>query len=109
MRTRVSKVQNQSQREDRNQGLRIISACRCVLRGPPDGTFVHSLRNGAFRRAGRDKAPRTFTGEYFHNMQQSSPIRRLCVRDGAERLGKRRHVTPTGGTSPFSKTKKMGF
>lgn len=43
-----------------------------------------------------------FYWEYFHNTQQSSPIR--C--NAAERLGKRRDVTPTGGTIPVSKTKQ---
>lgn len=66
MPTRVSKVQNQSQRERRIRIRgQIIFASHCVLRELPDRTFVHSLQNSAFRRAGGDNARQTFTGNIF--------------------------------------------
>lgn len=43
--------------------------------------------------------------ESFHNTERSAPMKRLCVRAAADRLGRRRDVTPTRGTIPFSKTK----
>lgn len=46
----------------------IISVSHCVLCGLPIRTFVHSLQNIAFRsyrRAGRDNATHTLTGNIF--------------------------------------------
>lgn len=98
--TRVSKVQNQSQRERRIRIRgQIVSVSHCVLQGRQTERLCTACRTA---HAG-DK---DFYWEYFHNTQQSSPMRRLCVRDAAETLGKRREVTPTGGVIPFLKQKK---
>lgn len=73
-----------------------------LLRSLPNGTFVHSLQNIAFRsyrRAERDKARHTFTGNVF---TMYSRARRQRMHGAAERLEGGSDETLTGEIVSFS-------